>query len=80
MGAKLITYECVADDHQPDHAHPDKLTIHDGHWAFCAFDARATGHKWVDIGGEQLEMLMAKHGITGRVAMHDAKAETATSR
>jgi hypothetical protein len=80
MAAKLIAYECVATEHHPDHVHPDKLTIHDGHWAFCAFDSRATGHQWAKTGGEQLEMLMAKHGITGGVALHDAKADGATSR
>ncbi len=80
MGAKLIAYECVATDHHPDQAHPDKLTIYNGRWAFCPLDARADGHTWNETMGEQLEMLMAKHGITGRVAMHDAKDEAATRR
>jgi hypothetical protein len=78
MGAK-IAYECVAPDHHPDRTHPDKLTIHDGRWAFCAFDARADGHEWSESEGEPFEMLMAKHGIGGGVAMHD-KTHAATSR
>ena len=77
MAAKLIAYQCVATDHQPSHLHPDKLTIYDGHWAFCAFDARANGHKWDETGGEQLEILMRHAGLIGGVATHDAKMANA---
>ena len=73
MGANLIAYECVADDHRPTFLHPDKLTIHQGQWAFCAFDARATGHKWNETGGEELQHIMTRHGLVGGVATHEAK-------
>ncbi|HKY50306.1 MAG TPA: hypothetical protein VJP45_03535 [Candidatus Limnocylindria bacterium] len=73
MGVKLIAYECVAPEHQPSLLHPDKLTIHDGHWAFCAFDARAEGHRWSETGGEQMEVLLTRSGLVGGVSAHEPR-------
>ena len=78
MGAKLIEYECVSSEHQPSLLHPDKLTIHDGRWAFCAFDARAADHVWNPTGGEQLEVLMTSHGLSGGVTAHHARSSGST--
>lgn len=61
--AKLIAHECVAHDHQPTLAHPDKLTIHRGAWAFCPFDARAGGHEWRETGGATLDELSRRCGL-----------------
>jgi hypothetical protein len=36
---------------------PDKLTVHEGKWAFCPYDAKATGHQWMATGGLPLSML-----------------------
>jgi hypothetical protein len=63
MAAKLIAYECVAPEHQPTLLHPDKLTVHEGAWAFCAFDARAKGHRWRETGGIDLDSLTRHAGI-----------------
>ena len=79
MRANLIAYRCVASDHPPTLLHPDKLTIHDGEWAFCPFDARAGGHKWEVTGGEAVEVLMRRAGLIGGVAVqtHEAKPANA---
>jgi len=61
--AKLIDYECVASAHRPALEHPDKLTIHDGHWAFCPFDALAEGHEWRETGGEDLAALERRMSV-----------------
>lgn len=63
MAVKLIAYECVADSHQPSLAHPDKLTIHDGAWSFCPFDARAEGHEWRETGGADLATVAQRFGL-----------------
>ncbi len=60
MGVSLIAYECTAPGHQPTADHVDKLTIHDGAWAYCAFDALAGGHAWRATGGVDLESLMRR--------------------
>lgn len=71
MGSKkLIAYECVAPEHQPSLLHPDKLTINEGHWAFCPFDARATGHVWRETGGGDFEALLTKSGLHSRLSAH----------
>ena len=62
MGTKLIAYECVAPAHQTN-ADADKLTIHDGHWAFCGFGAQRDGHEWRETGGESYEQLLRKAGL-----------------
>jgi hypothetical protein len=79
MGAKLIAYQCIAAAHQPSLLHPDKLTIHNSHWAFCPFDARATDHEWTDTGGIEFEKLMSHVGLTRGVAAGIAKADASTS-
>lgn len=68
MPAKLITYECVAKGHEPSLLHPDKLTIHEGEWAFCPFDARSDGHQWQKTGGENLESVTSRLGPTNLAA------------
>ena len=64
MGARLIAYECVAAGHQPSLVHPDKLTVHEGNWAFCCFDAFADGHQWKQTGGIELQELMRRAGLS----------------
>ncbi len=59
----LVAYECVAARHQPSLLFPDKLTIHGGSWAFCAFDAHAGGHQWRETGGAAFGDLLRKAGI-----------------
>ena len=52
-----VAYECTALSHRSGEGGPDKLTVHDGQWAFCPYDAKATGHEWVATGGLPLPML-----------------------
>ncbi|MDE3112023.1 MAG: hypothetical protein KGN00_11545 [Chloroflexota bacterium] len=59
-----VAYECTAPAHQVGEGGPDKLTIHDGQWAFCPFDAKAGGHEWRPTGGVPLAML--RHTATAR--------------
>lgn len=40
-----VAYECTAPSHQVGEGGADKLTVHDGKWAFCPFDAKAAGHE-----------------------------------
>ena len=74
MKASLIAYECVASEHRPTLSHPDKLTVHEGHWAFCAFDARANDHEWRATGGESIDRLMARAGLPATVGVHAREA------
>jgi hypothetical protein len=60
---KLIMFECVAAAHQPATDRPDKLTVHQNAWAFCAFDARADGHEWHEIAGRDLPTMMRRSGF-----------------
>lgn len=46
-----VAYLCTAPSHQVGDGGPDKLTVHDGQWAFCPFDARREGHVWTPTGG-----------------------------
>ncbi len=59
----LIAYECVAPEHQPSLLLPDKLTIHEGSWAFCSFDSHADGHLWRETGGTDYADLLRRAGI-----------------
>jgi hypothetical protein len=54
-----VGFACTAPAHQASEGGPDKLTVHEGKWAFCAFDARAEGHVWGPTGGLTLTMLRA---------------------
>ena len=63
MAINVIDYECVAPDHTATAEHPDKLTVHQGHWAFCRFDAQADGHDWKPTGGVELQQLMRHVGL-----------------
>jgi hypothetical protein len=64
MGLKLIAYSCDAPEHHPGSLPPDKLTVYHGDWAFCAYDARAEGHRWQKTGGASYEDLMRHAGIS----------------
>ena len=64
MAANVVDFECVAPDHAASSQHPDKLTIHDGRWAFCAFDALSDGHTWRATGGVALAELMRRAGMS----------------
>lgn len=60
-----VAYECTAPAHQVgEGGGPDKLTVHQGQWAFCAFDVKAGGHEWRPTGGVPLSML--RHAATVR--------------
>jgi hypothetical protein len=61
---KLIVWECVAVDHKASGLFPDKLTVHQGAWAFCAFNARADGHSWHATGGADLDALLRNVGLS----------------
>jgi hypothetical protein len=52
-----VAFACAAPTHQVGEGGPDKLTIYQGQWAFCAYDARADGHQWGPTGGRSLSML-----------------------
>lgn len=52
-----VGFACIAPAHQGGKGGPDKLTIHKGEWAYCAFDARADGHVWGPTNGRTLTML-----------------------
>lgn len=60
MAVTLIAYECTASGHEPTPDHADKLTIHQGVWAYCAFNALATGHEWRNTGGIDLDTLLRR--------------------
>lgn len=76
--ASLIAYECVAADHQPGVLHPDKLTIHEGRWAFCPFDARADGHSWKATGGADMNSLLHRVGLAAAASAADAVTDRQT--
>ena len=63
MGKKLIAYECVAPAHQAGAGDPDKLTIHEGRWAFCGSGIRREGHEWRETGGEAYEDILHRSGL-----------------
>jgi hypothetical protein len=76
MGAPaLVSFECVAPTHQPGTSHPDKLTIHEGHWAFCPFDARADGHSWKATGGADMNSLLHRVGLAAATSAADAATD-----
>lgn len=53
-----VAYECNAPSHRvSEGGGPDKLTVHEGQWAFCGYDAKADGHQWRLTGGLPLSML-----------------------
>lgn len=78
MRSDLISYECVAPEHQPSLLFPDKLTIHQGSWAFCAFDSHADGHQWRETGGAQFADLLRRAGIA--LAQQDERRSVAHQR
>lgn len=52
-----MAYTCAAPTHLEGEGGPDKLTVHDGKWAYCSFNARADGHEWKPSQGPSLTML-----------------------
>lgn len=66
MARPLIHFRCASEPHAkgspPETA--DTLTVHEGKWAYCPFDVRASGHRWETTGGVPLERLvpMGRHG------------------
>jgi hypothetical protein len=63
LSVKLVEYECVAPDHQERLERPDKLTVHDGRWAFCPCDTHENGHVWKLVDGDGLSDLQRRVGI-----------------
>lgn len=59
-----VAYQCASLAHREAEGGPDKLTVHDGQWAFCPYDARADGHEWTPTGGLTLPML--RHAVALR--------------
>ncbi len=55
-----IHYLCANPAHETGEGRPDvdRLTIHDGKWAYCPRDARASAHEWTETGGVRLEELV----------------------
>ena len=52
----LIHYRCSNPAHQQSNGNTsDTLTVHEGKWAYCAFDIRAKDHQWIETGGVPLE-------------------------
>ena len=74
MGTKLIAYECTAADHRADAEHADKLTIHEGHWAFCPLSVTAKDHVWSETGGADVNELMQKSGLLVGIAGSEVAA------
>jgi hypothetical protein len=72
-----VAFQCAAPTHQAGEAGPDKLTVHEGQWAFCPFDAKAEGHVWKPTGGLTLSMLrhaaVVRQREQGRVAPGEVK-------
>ena len=75
MAIKLIAYSCDAPEHHAASMPPDKLTIHDREWAFCAGDARADGHHWTRTGGASYEDLMRHAGLAMNVPVQEIVAK-----
>jgi hypothetical protein len=72
---KLVAYSCDAPEHPPGSMPPDKLTVHQGEWAFCACDARADGHRWQKTGGASYEDLMRHVGLALTLPIREVTAK-----
>jgi len=63
-----VAYACSSPSHQVgDGGGPDKLTVHDGKWAYCLYDARADGHEWTPTGGVTFTMLRQRAALRATV-------------
>lgn len=62
----LVAFTCTAPGHRDAEAGPDKLTVHDGKWAYCGYDARADGHEWKPNDGIKLSLLQHAAAIRTR--------------
>ncbi len=49
-----VAFVCSAPAHRSQAGSVDKLTVHEGQWAFCPYDAKAQGHQWDATGGRPL--------------------------
>lgn len=59
-----VAFVCDAPAHRSgEGGGPDKLTVHDGRWAFCAYDSKADGHEWKPSSGLSLSMLRHPPGV-----------------
>ena len=65
MKGAMIGYRCVAEQHRTTVAGNEGLTVHDGQWAYCAFDRKADGHRWELTGGVPLSALMRASLLRG---------------
>ncbi len=61
-----VGFNCVAPAHKVGDGGPDKLTVHQGQWAYCSFDARADGHEWRATEGATLTTLRASTLARGK--------------
>lgn len=53
-----VAFHCEAPAHHGrDGGGPDKLTIHEGQWAYCSYDSRADGHEWRRTEGLTISMI-----------------------
>ena len=62
----LVVFTCAAPAHRDAEAGPDKLTVHEGKWAYCGYDAKADGHEWQPNEGIALSLLQHPGAIRSR--------------
>lgn len=70
-----MRFVCTAQDHiNKNGTLSDHLTIHESQWAYCAHDARATGHEWRATDGASVgEIEQMVRAMRGRIAAEDAR-------
>jgi hypothetical protein len=67
----LVAFTCAAPAHRDTEAGPDKLTVHEGKWAYCGYDARADGHQWKANDGIAISLLQHPAAIRDRIQGKD---------
>lgn len=67
----LVAFTCVAAAHRDSEAGPDKLTIHNGKWAYCAYDAQADGHDWKPADGVTVSLPQPPPAVRDRTERTD---------
>lgn len=72
----LVAFTCAAPAHRDAEGGPDKLTVHDGKWAYCSYDARADGHEWKPSDGITLPLLQHPPAIRDRSERKDPSETT----
>ena len=69
MQQELVRYYCVSPEHlERSDDLTDKLTVHDGQWAFCPLNTRLGGHDWRPRGSLSPAVLAARSGPAVRRA------------